>query len=164
LADETYTVRITHDGSGSHYLYFDAVAVLGASTTLSAGTYDDADTALLFSPSANWVSASGNSAFLNSTYTYTLRAGDTLQFAVNGNAFTLYASSYASGSKNVEICVVNGDGTNNGENCTNISLNSATSVMSSPITIYGLGSGGDVYINNRDHGRYLIIDAIVVHN
>jgi hypothetical protein len=51
----------------------------------------------------------------------------------------------------------------NGSQCSAFSQNNATTVVQAPVTLYGFGAGThEIIMENRDYGRYFMLDAIEV--
>ncbi len=82
----THTVRLVYAGSGS-YIDLDAIQIYDtAPTTVSAGTYDDADSAWRYSGA--WTTWTGTGP-LNETYSYTSTAGNFAELTFSGTRFVL---------------------------------------------------------------------------
>jgi hypothetical protein len=173
LESEAYDVFIRHAGTpaaNDDYLFVDSITVLGdapAPLTAVGGNptrYDDANINIEYSANPLWshgVFSTGG--YYQNSLSYSLNAGAISRFSFTGNSVTLYTRSYASGSKNVRICLILETTTGDGSQCSAFSQNNATTVVQAPITLYGFGAGThEIILENRDHGRYFMVDAIEV--
>ena len=80
---------------------------------------------------------------------------------VEGNSVTIYGLVYKNGSANINICLNASTSTQYNLVCTTFSQNSKTTVVASPVVLYGLGSGThEIYLENRDPGKLFLFDGI----
>ncbi|MBZ0280332.1 MAG: S8 family serine peptidase [Anaerolineae bacterium] len=173
LANSNYTVQVRLIDTllvATDRLRIDAVVVFsdvtngGAATPLSPGQlYDNTQTSgISYEPGAFW-------SVVKSVYTpprgpwllsdtRATAAGSLLQIYAEGNALVLYQSAGTTNSRRVRVCVSTIDGLD----CTEYSQFVGRATFFTPVIFYGLGTTGvhRIYIENRDHGRPVSIDAI----
>ncbi|MBL8162832.1 MAG: hypothetical protein JNJ61_12665, partial [Anaerolineae bacterium] len=152
-------------------LKIDAIAIFsdvtnaGAATPLAAGTlYDNTQTGIVYESVHQWTQATMTltppRGPWNMTQSTATAGGALMQLYVEGNAVVLYQYGAALNSRQVRVCVR----TIEGLDCTEFSQAAARPTYFTPVVIYGLGSASthQVFVENRDHGRTMNIDAIRV--
>lgn len=173
-ADDTYQVRVRLIDTtlvATDRLKIDAVVIFsdvtsgGTATPLAAGPlYDNTQPGIIYEAAHQWTQATltlspprGPWNFTQSTAT---ASGALMQLYVEGNAVVLYQYGAATNSRQVRVCVR----TIEGLDCTEFSQAAPRPTYFTPIVIYGLGSASthQVFVENRDHGRTMNIDAIRV--
>jgi len=173
LANGNYTVQVRMIDTvlvATDRLKIDAVVVFsdvtngGAATPLSPGQiYDNTQTSgISYEPGAFWSVTKSTLTPPRGPWllsdTRAAAAGSLLQIYAEGNALVLYQSAGTTNSRQVRVCV----STIEGLDCTEYSQYVARATFFTPVVFYGLGTTGvhRIYIENRDHGRPVSIDAI----
>jgi hypothetical protein len=155
---------------GSGWLVFDAVAVLGETSEIlqagsgdAQGRFDDRHSGIVYAPGSLWQQGT-SSAYYNNTWSWATNAGTLAQFTIEGNALTLYQHAGSNISRDTRFCVVVRESVEEDRlHCANYSMSRSGSVPQAPITLYGFGSGvHELYLENRDHGRGILLDAVEV--
>ncbi|MEZ4670790.1 MAG: hypothetical protein R3E39_23035 [Anaerolineae bacterium] len=165
LKSDDYTVRVRHVGStGTQVLHIDGVAVLGTpGTTLGAGTYENTNAGIVYTPAALWATMA-SASYSGGNIAGVTQKGATAQIRFTGTTLVVYRVISTAGSNNSTICVVlQGTSVNPPNQCASFS-EFGTTAFQSPVAFYGFGSGThDVVIENRHHGGLLSIDKITVN-
>jgi hypothetical protein len=163
LKQSTYDVIITYTGTGG--LYIDRIFVLDAPTsTLQPGTYEDTNSAIVYSPADVW-SSYPSTSYSGGAIKGTYQKGAVAQIRFNGSSLVLYQLAYSGSSNNLNLCVLLTDAAGNPASvCSTFSQNSSAFIATAPIAFYGFGSGThDIIIENRTQGSLLSIDKILVN-
>jgi hypothetical protein len=172
--DNTYQVRVRMIDTvvvATDRLKIDAIAIFsdvtnaGAATPLAVGTlHDNTQTGIVYESVHQWtqttLTLTPPRGPWNRTQSTATAGGALMQLYVEGNAVVLYQYGAAINSRQVRVCVR----TIEGLDCTEFSQAAARPTYFTPVVIYGLGSASthQVFVENRDHGRTMNIDAIRV--
>ncbi|MDQ7034848.1 MAG: hypothetical protein Q9P01_08425 [Anaerolineae bacterium] len=161
-------------------------------TVMTPGFYDSADAPISYEGAPFWQTLSYPFAYPFGPYgqseEISKNVGAIAQMQVDGNAITLYQTMLTNRSRDVRICLLityatihctqSSDTTNTGitnppasappyalaVDMANFSQFGGRSYFT-PIMFYGLGEGThQIILENRDHNRFIGIDAILVHD
>lgn len=182
LGDYEVEVRMA-EGTGTlgatDALHIDAVVVFDdvkANPPLTSGLYDDTESSLLYEAESFWkftISPTTLGPYNKTEHTAT-NAGSIMQLRIDGNAFVLYQTASTLNSSDVRVCLLITEATVHcgayGESddiaalqTSNFSQGLVGLKYFTPVVFYGLGDGTHpIIIENRDHGKKLSIDAIMI--